>query len=121
MDNREELYTKVWREIEKYYHTGYCVSERGLQAALYAELSQKLKGAHVIVEPPWEVGSCRCTPDLVIVEDKHITDIFELKFVLDHYAHLKGDIRKLLKYGAGEGCKYPVSLNPKHGKWEVKI
>lgn len=112
-----EDYEDVWRCVERSYRNGYCWSERGLQAALYAEL-RKIRGVNVVVEPTWE--SAR--PDLVIVRNNKITDIFEIKFS-PHTEFpdcwfaddTRSDVQKLRGY---IGKEYPVCLEPKTGQWD---
>ncbi len=119
MRDRVRVYREIWSRIENLYFDGYMVSERGLQAALYAEF-KILSGVKVIVEPTWEVG----VPDLVIVEKEQITDIFELKFKPHHYVSdysLRWDIQKLLRYGANPDEKYPVRVRPNTGQWEENL
>ena len=83
MCDRVRVYLEIWSRIEKAYFDEYMVSERGLQAALYAEFRKALPGVNVVVEPTWNVGDQKkeMHPDLVIVEKGQITDIFELKFL----------------------------------------
>ena len=120
---KQRLYKKIWQRVECEYRKGFCVSERGLQAALYAELRKKLASdIHVVVEPTWNTadGEVR-RPDLVIVEGGKITDIFELKFVPRGYAMWQEDIENLFRYIEkidGRYPRYPVCLDPKTGKWE---
>ena len=37
---KQELYKKIWTRVKGVYRKGFCVSERGLQAALYTELQK---------------------------------------------------------------------------------
>lgn len=112
MRDRKRVYLEIWSRIEAAYFDGYMVSERGLQAALYAEL-QTLPGVHVIVEPTWQ----GMIPDLVLVEKGQITDIFELK--CHPYPVFEDDIKKLFRYGAQPvGMLYPVRRNPNTIQWE---
>lgn len=111
MPDRENIYREIWWRIERTFFSGYMVSERGLQAALYAEL-REIPRINIVVEPTWEVGDDQQRiPDLVIVEDDQITDIFELKFINPASdSPFEKDIRKLLQYGVKENS-YPVELN----------
>ena len=112
---RQDIYLEIWSRIENIYFGGYLFYERGLQAALYAELRNTLPDAHVVVEPVWIVRGRYMRPDLVIVEKGQITDIFELKF---WNVDVAGDIRKLLLYGANNET-YRVRLRPNTGgEWE---
>ena len=83
---KQRLYKEIWQRVKGVYCKGFCVSERGLQVALYAELrKERASDIHVVVEPIWDTGNREVAkPDLVIVEREKITDIFELKFVPHH-------------------------------------
>ena len=121
---KQRLYKKIWQQIKCVYRKGFCVSERGLQAALYAELQKELSSdIHVVVEPTWNTVDKKVTkPDLVIVEGEKITDIFELKFVPhDYRVPGKEDIEKLFRYIKKHDeryPRYPVCLDPKTGEWK---
>ena len=116
---RKTVYRNIWSCVEKHYNTGWMVSERGFQAALYTELKKKLPcTADVVVEPSWKIpDGTRRIHDLVIVENDQITDIFELKFVPHCWAAWKNDLEKLKSYVRKPKAKYSVRLNPNTGKW----
>ena len=118
---KKGLYKKIWKRLKKEYLAGFCVSERGLQAALYAELRKTLPDVSVVVEPKWEVDSNPMTPDLVIVEEEIITDIFELKFKPHYYVPWKKDIEKLCCYAKKSDKRYPVRLEPETGQWKESL
>ena len=120
---KQRLYKEIWQRVKGVYCKGFCVSERGLQAALYAELrKERASDIHVVVEPIWDTGNREVAkPDLVIVEREKITDIFELKFVPHHYARWARDIEKLFRYVKKCGERYPVCLDPKTGQWEDSL
>ncbi|MDD9997657.1 MAG: hypothetical protein OXQ89_07925 [Rhodospirillaceae bacterium] len=61
------------------------------------------------MEPHWE----KRIPDIVIVRDEEIVDIFELKFAPHWYPDYQGDIHKLLHYN---GVQHVV-LDPVTGHW----
>ena len=114
---KQTLYTKVWSGLYDEYSCGFLVSERGLQAELYAKLRMEIPHARIIVEPTWEtIGGKTCRPDLVVVEGGRITDVFELKFAPHYYPRWKDDVAKLRRYVAESG-KYPVSLDKTTGHW----
>ena len=120
---KQMLYKKIWQQVECEYRKGFCVSERGLQAALYAELQKELSSdSHVVVEPTWNMFDGEVArPDLVIVEGEKITDIFELKFVPHGDARWLGDIENLFRYIEKidrRDLRYPARLDPKTGQWE---
>lgn len=124
MPNQAEkkgLYKKIWKRLKKEYLTGFCVSERGLQAALYTEFRKTLPTVSVVAEPKWTVGSKPMTPDLVIVEKGRITDIFELKFKPHYYVPWKKDIEKLCCYVKKSDERYPVRLDPETGQWKEDL
>lgn len=131
MSDREGTYRKIWDDIKRTFFNGFIVSERGLQAALYAEF-REIPGVHVVVEPTWKVDGEKKTPDLVIVEKDKITDIFELKFKLKpkskptptrtEVRFFKEDIQKLLQYVVKEK-HYRVELDLPTGSrfsWPVR-
>ena len=117
-------YEKAWARVASEYRKGYVVSERGLQATLYLALREELSGVHVVVEPQWEMedGASR-TPDLVLVEDDKIADVFEIKFVPHYRPEWRPDICKLLRYTATDTGKkrYPVHLDPDTGQWRESL
>ena len=115
---KQRLYKEIWQRVKGVYCKRFCVSERGLQAALYTELQKELSSdSHVVVEPTWDKGR----PDLVIVEERKITDIFELKFVPHNDVKWEEDIKKLFRYIKKRGERYPVCLDPKTGQWEDSL
>ena len=125
-EEKQRLYKKIWQQVECEYRKGFCVSERGLQAALYTELQKELSSdSHVVVEPTWNTLDGKVAkPDLVIVEGRKITDIFELKFVPHGYAEWKRDIEKLFRYIKKHNerpLRYPVRLDPNTGQWEDSL
>ena len=116
--SRQEAFRAAWCDVRKRYATGFIVSERGLQAALYEALGTRLGGeSHIVVEPKWE----KAIPDLVITRQGAITDIFELKFTPHHCAEWQYDIRKLHGYVADVGKSYEVSLYPASGQWQCRF
>ena len=115
MNNELPLFHRVWERVRKRYETEFMVYERGLQAALYMELYTEFPDWAVVVEPEWKINESRVKPDLVIVRDGEIADIFELKFhpwwCPPFDPKIKNDIDKLLSY-QGER---DVMLNPYDG------
>lgn len=110
-DRLDEFYKRVWGHVEKEYRARRCWSERNLQALLFEGLRQD--GCHVVVEPTW--GNAK--PDLVVVREERIADIFELKFSPHTgYRNEWDDINKLLGYIGKKGC--PWTLDPKTGQWD---
>lgn len=114
MDYLEQLQS-VWKAVRGHYSLGSCVSERGLQALLYAELRLAFPEAKIIVEPQWRNAAGAYIPDIVIARDDLITDVFELKFTPHHYAKIGRDIQKLILYGTAFE-DYAASLKPSSGK-----
>ena len=114
MRDRKQIYLEIWRRIGNLYIDGYIANERTLQAELYAELRKELPGVHIVVEPTWNVGNDSMKPDLVIVEEDQITDVFELKFRIAapplSFKDVEKDIQKLLHYVVKEKY-YPVRLD----------
>ena len=118
--SRQEAFRAAWCDVRKRYDTGFIVSERGLQAALYEALGTRLGGeSQIVVEPKWE----EAIPDLVITRQGAITDIFELKFT-PHLSysptwvadHPNSDIKKLLSYVGTD--KRLASLDPETGQYD---
>ena len=119
---KQRLYKEIWQQVECEYRKGFCVSERGLQAVLYAELRKKLSSdTHVVVEPTWNTADGKVRPDLVIVKGEKITDIFELKFGRDECPEFEGDIDKLFRYIKKLDERYLVRLDPKTGQWKDSL
>ena len=116
--SRKDHCKKAWSRVKKQYCSGWIVSERGLQAALYSELKKELStSSHIVVEPTWKTDNKpKKTPDLVIVEKGKITDVFELKFRPESKAKME-DRKKLNSYVEDSNAKYPVSLEPETGQW----
>ena len=119
---KQRRYKKIWKRVKGVYDEGFCVSEHNLQAVLYTELRKELSSdSHVVVEPTWEMADGNAFPDLVIVEGRKITDIFELKFVPQGYATWNRDIENLFRYikkHDEHSPRYPVRFNPTTGQWE---
>ncbi len=74
-------FEKIWLQVKKEYLGGFVVSEKTLQALLYHRLRTEIRDVNVIAEPTWELDDGIKKPDLVIVRNNFITDIFELKFM----------------------------------------
>lgn len=109
VDSIASRFAAVWAGVETIYESGYCLYEGGLQAALYKELSLEFSDCGIVIEPRWETQ----IPDIVIVNENEIVDIFELKFVPHWYPAFARDIKKLLGYCGAQ----PVTLNPRTAKW----
>ena len=110
-DRLDEFYKRIWCHVAREYRAGRCWSERNLQALLFEGLRQD--GCHVVVEPTW--GNAR--PDLVVVREAQIAEIFELKFSphTGYRNEWESDINKLRGY---VGKSYPWTLDPKTGQWD---
>ena len=106
-----DQYRKVWRNVRRIYEMGYCVYERGLQAAMYKELSDQFPEKNIVVEPRWKQSKVKYIPDLIIASRDEIIDIFEIKFVPWGYPVYEEDEKKLLNY---KGEHY-VKLDPNSG------
>ena len=92
-------FKRIWRAVRKHCKDGYCISELGLQALLLLELRSAFQD-HVLVEPTWTLGPNPAFPDIVLITDERITDIFELKFMPHYFPDLRYDIKKLISYKA---------------------
>jgi hypothetical protein len=111
-----QAFENVWNRVRLAYNRGHCVSERGLQAVLYAELARELPSVHVVVEPCWSANDSRYVPDIAVVQDGTITDVFEIKFTPHTFAKIRRDISKLLDYGRSTR-EFPVAIDPVTGRW----
>lgn len=118
MEERRHCYWKSWEHVRFEYMCGRIASEHNLQAILYCALRECLpESVHIIIEPTWDVGGNDRSPDMVLVEDGVITDIFELKYVPHYRPEFKYDIAKLHDYVAGFPLRYPVYVDPNTGQW----
>lgn len=117
---------KVWDEVGKDYIDGLINSESCLQAVLYKVLREHLKDApdaKVFVEPVikyYKNGSPQYKPDLLIVHNKLIVAIIELKFAPNWTPKIKADMDKLNILANKESMeeKYYVGRKPNTGEWE---
>lgn len=117
---KKEIYRIVWREIRAVFREGYCVYEADLQAELYRHFLKRLPFCKVVAQRKWEnaLGGEK-KPDLVVVEEDMITDIFELKIVTQNWAEWQKDADKLKKYVSTHGPgEYPVRICPETGNWD---
>lgn len=115
---RHEKFIKAWKRVRVRYEEGFCVSERGLQAHLVSSLELEFHEQKIIVEPSWKTSANhRVVPDVVMINEKTITDIFELKFMPHHYAEFEGDVDKLVNYAADRQASFPVCINTETGEW----
>lgn len=117
----------IWKAIYSTYKKGICLSERNLQAIMFSEL-QKIHENTVIVEPSWWIDSKTYRPDIVVIRDNSIVQIFELKFSvvvkLQDSVTKKwvDDIEKLKVYFQNRtkttnGTHYFIQLDPEKGKY----
>ena len=118
---KKDAYKKIWRRVKEEYLKGYVVSERNLQAILYKVLQKEFSGVHVIVEPTWNRKGGKFRHDLVIVDEKEITDIFEIKFTPRLCPIWRHDINKLLSYKTNHKGQYPIHLDSKTGQWDLNL
>ena len=113
-----DLFTEIWSQVKTEYENGLVVSERNLQAVLFGKIRKAMPSTFVIAEPTWKLDGKRRSPDLVIVRNNFITDIFELKFMTSYDAWRK-DVKKLIDY-VETNNRYPVFLNPYTGDYAEK-
>lgn len=106
-----QTYQKIWDRVHLTYGSGHIVSERGLQCALYAEIKLELPEIHIAIEPYCNGEH----PDLVIVEDSVISDIFELKFKPGAYPEFENDVRRLSNYVGENNRSCYTSIDPISG------
>lgn len=110
---------EAWKGVETAFQEGFCVSERGLQSALASELKAQFPEKSVVVEPVWKFfgQSQSYIPDIVLVNDGKILDVFELKFVPHSYAKFERDVEKLKLYSDHSNERFPVRIEPHTGEW----
>jgi len=111
-------YRKAWSGVETVFQEGFCISERGLQSALASTLKDQFPEKKVVIEPVWKIRRKQYVPDIVLVEDMKISDIFELKFVPHSYAKFERDIEKLVSYSKCSDERFPVRLDTCTGEWK---
>ena len=109
-----EQFTEIWSAVKTEYEYGLVVSERNLQAVLFGKIQKVIPDISVIAEPTWELDG-QMHPDLVIVRNNFITDIFELKF-MKSYDEWREDVNKLIVY-VETNNGYPVFLDPDTGDY----
>ena len=115
--NRDCKYQDAWTRVAEHYADGYCVSERGLQASLASSLGDNFPENKIVVEPSWKSDCGHWIPDMVMLANGCITDIFELKFVPHHYASYQNDLDKLASYIADPDAQFCAQLEPSTGQW----
>lgn len=113
----QEKYRNAWKAVSSEFQEGYCVSERGLQSALASALKAQFPEMAVVIEPRWIIESIAYVPDIVLVNDMKISDVFELKFVPHSYVVFESDMKKLALFSDCSHIGFPVRLNPSTGIW----
>lgn len=119
-DDVPKVFQNAWKRVQCTYNTGAIASERGLQAALYAEL-RGMPDSKVICEPGWEIDGGRQVPDMAIVTGDAITHVFELKYVPHFYPQYKPDLSKLYEYARHATAEYDVLMLPATGHWDKRV
>ena len=104
-----------------------CRRTRALQAEIYHQIRINLpNSSFIVIEPTWPkpnelgVGSAY-KPDLVVVENREISEIFELKFMPHYQPQYKNDIQKLIEYVRYPSIEKLVQLDQNTGKWEESL
>ena len=117
-----QLCKQIWDSVYWEYTEGYCVGERGLQPEIFHQIRQSLpNSSFIVVEPTWpkEPGiRSAYKPDLVVVRNGEISEIFELKFMPHYKPQYKNDIQKLIEYVQNQEIEKLVQLNENSGKWK---
>ncbi|MXY65008.1 MAG: hypothetical protein F4206_00035 [Gammaproteobacteria bacterium] len=114
--NNLDAYRAIWTSVHEVYEKTHMVSEYGLQAVLYGEFLREFRefrkypDVHIAVEPYCNGQH----PDLAVVRDSVITDLFELKYAPGGYADYDDDIDRLSSYVAGDRTCY-VAIDPATG------
>ncbi|MCD9047089.1 hypothetical protein [Luteimonas sp. MHLX1A] len=82
---------------------------------MYAELRSRLSDHVILCEPQITVERHGCfVPDIVVLKERDVAAIIELKFVPHHYSVYELDLRKLAVLAAYEQ-NFPLLLDPKSG------
>ena len=113
-----DQFKNIWLRVRDKYFREFVVTEATLQAVLQRELRIAIPKVNVVAEPIWNTNAGNRKPDLVIVENRCITDILELKFAPGWYPKYKYDIEKLSLYVENiDEVRRPARLNSNTGDW----
>ena len=117
MITRQHLH-QAWGEATRLYQLARVNSERTLQAILYSQLVAILPAETcVLCEPTIKIPELGI-PDLVVVSNKEVTAVIEIKFVPHFLVPYEKDIAKLKKYGSmSTEANFPLILQPRTGKY----
>lgn len=106
---------EAWSTACDAYERGLINSECTLHSLMYAELRSRLPDRITLCEPQITVERHGCfVPDIVIVKERVVEAIIELKFVPHHYPVYELDLRKLAVLAVYEQS-FPLLLDPKSG------
>ncbi len=105
---------QAWTEsIESDYDSHAVLSERTLQASIWAKLRAKANGQYIFIEPKIYLPpihgnlSTHVIPDLLVCRGESVIAVIELKFTPRVKADLRSDIQKLRKV---RDAKEPLSI-----------
>ena len=107
----------AWSTACDAYQHGLINSECTLHSLIYAELRSRLPDHLILCEPQINVERHGCfVPDIIVLKDRAVVAIVELKFVPHYYPVYELDLRKLAVLAAYDQG-FPLLLDPKSGKF----
>lgn len=107
----------AWHCAAIAYQQGKIATEATLQASLYHHLLVQLDDSfNILCEPTVVINQTTYKPDLMVLCDGQIVAVLELKFVPQHYAQDKKDIKKLSIY-AKHRAPVNLVLNAQTGRY----
>lgn len=115
--NLKAIFESAWGSATIAFASGRVGNERTLQAFMFKSLAESLPAACILCEPRMALdGRGYASPDIVVIEDKQITAIVELKFKPDGYPVFESDLDKLNGY-RGAAKTWNLLRNPETGKF----
>lgn len=115
--NTDALLKEAWLRATEAYRRGRINSERTLQANLFASLQELAPDAIIFCEPQLRIdGLGTVIPDIVLVREREIETVFELKFAPHHLPVFEGDLAKLQRYSEWHDS-FHLCLDPDSGKY----
>ncbi|WP_330948387.1 hypothetical protein [Thermomonas sp. LB-4] len=108
---------QAWFTACDAYQHGLINSECTLHSLIYAELRSRLPDHLILCEPQINVERHGCfVPDIIVLKDRTVAAIVELKFVPHYYPVFELDLRKLAVLAAYEQS-FPLLLDPESGRF----
>ena len=113
-------FANAWSVAVGAYRQGAVNSECTLHSLVYSALRTSVAGSLVLCEPQINVERHGCfVPDIVVVRDRAVVAIAELKFVPHHYPVFELDLQKLTIL-ADYRQDFPLCLDPSTGKFSAE-